>query len=404
MPGVDYTCEETCRPTRLPVEQATTLIPDAYRDPAFASVERDRVCRRSWVCVGYTSQISAPGDIMTTDVAGEPVMIVRDGNGQLQAFYNVCRHRGCALVDAEHTHCQVIRCPYHSWGYALDGRLIGAPYFHGLDVPDDVCKTFDTAAAEQAGFRREDFSLLPVNVATWGCFIFVNLDRNARPLTEWLGDLPTRYLRHPLADLKLYKRLRYDIAANWKLVAENFIEYYHLPWVHPELCKISAVDNHHRYQGPGMYTGMCTSPLSVDPDTVRFDMPIPPDLNDVEAHSAYFVLLFPNLALWIFPNHVVTLLYRPSGATTTQECMDMLLHPEALAHADLDAQCRPVLDFYGMVNKQDIAIVERVQRGLKASAYPGGRMCFRFEEPVHRFQNMLIDRMVGLDRIPPGDG
>ena len=148
-----------------------------------------------------------------------------------------------------------------------------------------------------------------------------------------------------------------------------------------------------------MYTGMCTSPLSVDPDTVKLDLPTFSGLNDTEAQSAYFILLFPNVAIWLFPNHMLTLLYQPTGARSTLEHMDMLVIPSQLDDTKLDH----VFEFWDMVNQQDIEIVERVQEGLLSTAYPGGRMCYDFEEPVHRFQNMVIDRMVGIDRIPPGD-
>ena len=400
-PEIDYTDPSLYAETILPVEAATTLLPAAYRDEAFADVERDRVWRRSWVCVGYTSQLPEAGDILTADVADQPIMIVRGQDGDLRGFYNVCRHRGCQLIDESQTNCRVIRCPCHSWGYGLNGELLGAPYFAGLspeELSDQLKQEFDTTDAEASGFRREDFSLLPVHVETWGCFVFVNLDPHPRPLSDWLGDLPQRYARHRFEELQLYQRLDYEIQANWKLVAENFMEYYHLPWVHPELCNISGFDNHQRYQGPGMYMGMCTSPLSVAPDTVTFDLPLFAGIDETEAISAYFVLLFPNLALWIFPNHVVTLLYRPSSATSTLEHMDMLLHPTALAKTDIAQRCKSVLEFYDMVNQQDVAIVERVQRGLRAREYPGGRMCFQFEEPVHRFQNMVIDLMTSDGR------
>ncbi len=396
----DYTREETYQQTRLPVELATTLIPDAYRSSGFYALEQEKVFAGGWVCVGYTSQVKTPGDTFLATVAGQGLFITRDKTGQLRAFYNVCRHRGSMLLTEDGKH-EVIRCPYHSWGYALDGRLLGAPYFKGLDVPAEQRALFDTSEAK--AFRKEDYGLLPVHVASWGCFVFVNLAAQPRPLDEWLGDLPQRYTRHPLHELQLVRRRPFRIHANWKLIAENFMEYYHLPWVHPELCNISGFKDHYRYQGPGMYTGMCTSPLSRDPSTVSFDLPVMPGLNDTEAQSAYWVLLFPNLALFLLPNHLFTLLYHPDGPGLTLESADLLVHPNSLDTPDAQRQIDAILSFWGMVNEQDITAVERVQKGLQSRAYPGGRMCFHFEEPIHRFQNMLIDRMTGTTRIPPGD-
>jgi choline monooxygenase len=396
----DYRSEDTYRATRLPVELASTLLPDAYRSPAFYEVEQEQVFARGWVCVGYTSQVAEPGQTFVASVAGQPLLITRDKAGALHAFYNTCRHRG-SLLRAEDGKCDVIRCPYHHWGYALDGRLLGAPYFKGLDVPEEQKALF--ACNEARGFRKEDYGLLPVAVDTWGCFVFVNLAADPRPLRDWLGDLPERFARHPLHELQLVRRRPFAIQANWKLVAENFMEYYHLPWVHPELCNISGFKDHYRYQGPGMYTGMRTTPLSNDPTTVTFDLPAMPGLDATEAQSAYWILLFPNLALFLLPNHLFTLLYQPDGPGRTLESADMLVHPSALAVPDAQAKIDAVLSFWGMVNLQDIAAVEGVQKGLQARAYPGGRMCYHFEEPVHRFQNMVIDRMAGVERMPPGD-
>jgi choline monooxygenase len=152
-----------------------------------------------------------------------------------------------------------------------------------------------------------------------------------------------------------------------------------------------------------MYTGMCTFPVSKDEDTVRFDLPVMPGLNRAEAQTAYWFLVFPNIALFLLPNHLFMLLFRPDGVNRSVECADLLVHPSAMEVPDADRKIDDILNFWDMVNKQDILAVERVQKGLQSSAYPGGRMCYRFEEPVHRYQNMVIDRMVEKYRIPAGD-
>lgn len=397
-----YAMEETYAATRRPVEHASTLIPDAYRDANYHAEELIRLWARSWVCVGYECQVEQPGNVLVTHCGDQSILVTRDKSGVLHAFFNVCRHRGSQLLPAD-THCSVIRCPYHSWGYSLKGDLLGAPYFQGHDVPPHAAERFRNRAEDQGAFCKDDHGLLPVRIERWGGMVFVNCDPSAACLTEWLGDLADRYPRHPLEELQLVRRKSYTIAANWKLVAENFIEYYHLPWVHPELCNVSGFENHHRCQGPGMYTGMCTSPWTPAPDVVRLDLPVFPELNSIERESIYFHLIFPNIALWIFPNHLVTLLLRPQQVGVTVESMDMLVHPSVLNGRDIDDRLDEMFAFWDMVNRQDIGIVEQVQSGLQTTAYTGGRMCFEFEEPVHRFQNMVIDRMLAIDRIAPGD-
>jgi len=216
--------------------------------------------------------------------------------------------------------------------------------------------------------------------------------------------LPERYHHYPLHELRLYGRKPFEVRANWKLIAENFMEYYHLPWVHPELTTVSGVNEHHRQQGPGMYTGMDTSPLTRNPESpLSADLPNMPGLDDVENQSAYWIYLFPNLALFLLPNHLFTLLLRPEGVGMTIESADLLVHPSLFDAPEATAKCDAIFTYWDMVNRQDAAAVERVQVGLSAKAYPGGRMCYRFEEPIHRFQNMVIDRMIGIQRVPGGD-
>jgi phenylpropionate dioxygenase-like ring-hydroxylating dioxygenase large terminal subunit len=400
--GSLFTLEETYRSTRPPVDRAMTLNPDAYRSPDYYDVERQRVFSQGWVCVGYTAQLAEPGAALVATVAGQPILLTCDKAGKLHAFYNVCRHRGSMLV-AENGRHDVIRCPYHSWGYALDGRLLGAPYFKGLDIPESERAAYELA--EVKGFRKEDYGLLPVRVDTWGCFVFVNLDPEARPLEEWLGDLDRRLGHYPFRDLRLWRRQTIEVQANWKLIAENFMEYYHLPWVHPELNTVSSFDNHERFQGPGLYTGMCTTPLARNPD-LPIDLgvlPTMPGLNARDAETAYWILIVPNLALFLLPHHLFTLLYRPDGVGRTIEYADLLVHPDVLAAPGAEAKFAAIFAFWDTVNAQDIAAVERVQKGLAALAYSGGRMCFRFEESIHRFQNLLIDLMTGQPRTAASD-
>jgi choline monooxygenase len=400
--AADYTCEATYAATRRPVEWASTLIPDAYRSAEFYAIEQERVFAGSWVAAGCASELRAPGDVLVASVAGQSLILTRNRQNELRGFYNVCRHRGAQLIDAP-CHISRIRCPYHSWGYDLDGNCIGTPLFEGSDIPPDQQGIFDMRDVKR--FDRADYGLYPVRVATWAGLIFANLDGQAPPLETWLGDLPTRLGGYRLDEWAVQRQKPYYFEANWKLVAENYMEYYHLPWVHPELIKVSRMEDHYRYQGPGMYTGMTTTPVSQNTASGGW-LALPPirGLNASDAVSGRFIWLFPNMSLSILPNHVFAMLLTPGGPEHTVEQTYLLSHPDSLSGADAQAELDSLAGFWDLVNRQDIVIVERVQRGLRNTAYTGGRMCYKFEEPLHRFQNMLIDRMVGIvDRVPPGD-
>ncbi|MBW0118473.1 aromatic ring-hydroxylating oxygenase subunit alpha [Pseudonocardia abyssalis] len=402
-----FTEEHTYRHTRLPVDRASTLLPDAYCSPEFFALEREKVFAASWVAVGFVGDVDRHGACVVVEVAGRSVIVTRDRDRRLRAFHNVCRHRAARLLDADAREVGRhgrIRCPYHSWTYAADGSCLGTPLFEGSDVPPGEEAVFDTSGA--TGFDRADHGLLPVAVDTWGFLLFVHLGADPAPLGDQLGDLPGRLADHALEGWVPRRRRTYDVAANHKLVGENFMEYYHLPWVHPELNQVSRFSDHYRWQGPGMYTGMCTTPVSRNTEAGGWDG-LPPlgSLRGEDADAGRFVWLFPATALVVLPNHAYVILTRPVAADRTVETAVLLTHPGTDPDADpAAAEGVEQLDrFWDVVNRQDLEIVERVQEGIGNPAYRGGRMCFRFEEPLHRFQNMVIDRMVGVDRVPEGD-
>jgi choline monooxygenase len=397
-----YTREETYAATRRPVDVAETLTPDAYRSEEFFALERERVFATSWVPVGCTAELREPGDVLVTEVAGRSLFVVRNRAGELRAFYNVCRHRGTRLLaQGECSVKRFIRCPYHSWAYDLDGACIGTPLFEGSDIPDDQREVFDMDGAR--AFDKADYGLLNVAVDSWGPLVFVNLDGEAGPLAEQLGDLPERTAGYRLDEWEIARVADYEVAANYKLAGENFMEYYHLPWVHPGLVKVSPIEAHHRWQGAGMYTGMCTSPIAADTDDGGWSSGVPAigGLSESDATSARFLWLFPNVALNVLPNHLFVILAQPVSPGTTRERTYLLTHPETGATEEGIEQ---LAEFWDTVNREDIEIIERVQLGLETTPFPGGRLCYRFEEPLNRFQNMVADRMVGRRRVPPGDG
>ena len=400
-----FTHEELYRRTRLPVDLASTLIPDAYCSPEFFALEQDRVFADGWVGVGLVSDVEGPGRCVVVEVAGRSIIVVRNRQGILRAFHNVCRHRATRLLDADARavgHRHRIRCPYHSWTYDTDGACLGTPLFEGSDVPPGQEPIFDTSTAR--GFDKADHGLLPVSVDRWGFVLFVNLSPDPAPLSVALGDLPQRFADYGLESWVPQRRRTYDVAANYKLVGENFMEYYHLPWVHPELNRVSKFSDHYRWQGPGLYTGMCTSPVSRNGADGGWDGLRPlSTLGAADADSGRFVWLFPSTALVLLPNHAFVLFSVPVTANRTVETAVLLTHPESLDDPDLEQGVEQLDKFWDLVNRQDLEIVERVQEGLQNPAYRGRRMCFRFEEPLHRFQNMIVDRMVGLVRVPDGD-
>jgi glycine betaine catabolism A len=218
-----------------PTELLRTLPREAYISPSHFEREAERIFRRGWFCVGREEAVSTPGAYLLVDVAGERALVVRTRTGDLHAFHNVCRHRGSELVIADPIDGVEtpragrfrgsIRCPYHAWTYGLDGELRNAPFL-----------------TESDGLRREQLGLYPVAVDTWGGFVFVDLavsePISERSLEATMGAAIERSTNYPLAELRTGARRAYDVAANWKVIVENYNECYHCGPVHPELCEV----------------------------------------------------------------------------------------------------------------------------------------------------------------------
>ncbi len=387
-----WTSDAAWAGTRAPIGRATGLDPRAYTDDGFFAVERQLVFERGWVCVGLAADVAEPGRLIVRALGSRSIVITRSADdGVVRGFLNSCRHRGTELADGDCDIGSTIRCPYHRWGYATDGRLIATPRFE--DVPRD-------------GFDPADHGLVPVRVDVWGCLLFACLDPAAPSLTDWLGDLPDRMGGYRLDGWVPRETQRIEIAANWKLISENFQEYYHLTWVHPELAKVSRVADHYRYQGPGMYCGQTTTPVSGDDRDDWLRMPPAGGLDDSDGCSGRFVAIFPNVLLSVLPNHAFVMRLDPAGAGTTAETCTWLLPPSTGPLGDEDFA--PTRTFWLDVNGEDIAIVERGQRGLERGAVPAGPLSPRFEEPLHRFHNMLADHLtlgsLADLGVPRGDG
>lgn len=381
----DWSTEAAWAGTRRPLSRATTLPAAAYTDAAFFELEQRRVFGTSWVPVALVDQV-VTGRLLVRSVGGTSILVTRSGDGELRGFLNSCRHRGTELAAADCDVANTIRCPYHRWGYDLDGTLIATPRFAEAGVDD-----FDPA---EHGLHR-------VRVARWGPFVFACLDPTTMPLDDWLGDLPDRLRSYRLESWRTIESRDIEIAANWKLISENYQEYYHLAWVHPELTKVSRVEDHYRFQGPGMYCGQTTTPVSGDDRDDWVAMPAAAGLDAGDAESGRHIAIFPNVLISLLPNHVFVMLLQPVAPGRTIETCTFLLPPSTPEVPERDFAA--TRSFWFDVNDEDIAIVEAGQRGLERGGFTIGRLSPRFEEPLHRFHNMLADRFVGIDVVPPGD-
>jgi Rieske 2Fe-2S family protein len=340
-----------------------------YFDDAIYAREQERIFHHEWFLACREEQIGAAGDYLALDVAGESIIIVRAKDGSLRAHYNVCRHRGSRLVE-ESSHgsfASGIRCPYHSWTYELDGRLRTAPF---LDEAD--------------GVRKDELSLHKVGVDVWGGFVFVNLMPDAaavagRTLASQLEGVPDRLKRYPLAELRIANTIVYSIAANWKVMLENYNECYHCAGVHPELSAL--VPDFKKRGGADLdwdrgiphRDGAYTFTFSGTTDRALFK-----DLDDDERSRHKGELIYPNFMLSLSADHVAAFTVFPRGPSKTTIVCDFLFHPDEIRKATFDPS--DAVGFWDLTNRQDWAICESVQRGMGSRVWE-----FGYYAPMERF-------------------
>jgi phenylpropionate dioxygenase-like ring-hydroxylating dioxygenase large terminal subunit len=357
----------------------------AYVDDAFFAHEQEAIFRREWFVVGRTEQFATPGAYRTIEVAGESIIVVR-GPERLAAFLNFCRHRGSRLLCGEGVARDAIRCPYHGWTYGLDGTLRGTPFVERADVPPEI-----------DGLHR-------AGIAEWGGFVFVRVAGPAASATleAQLGPVVARTARYGLADLRTARTLTYDVAANWKVLLENYNECYHCGPVHPELCRLvpafragggSALDWErgipHR---EGAYTFTTTGTTS------RAALPA---LDNDERTRHKGELIYPNLLLSLCADHVAAFTIFPHGPAKTRVVCEFLFHPDEMERADFDPS--DAVDFWDIVNGQDWRICEGVQAGMRSHAFRFGYYA-PMEDASLDIRRYIAARMGDDAAAPGGDG
>lgn len=334
-----------------------TLPRASYLDDSEFQREYSAIFSKGWVCIGRASQIDSAGDYLAFKFGGDSILVVRGQDGDLRAFYNVCRHRGAELVPMPDSAPQAghfkraITCPYHAWTYQLDGNLKKAPHL---------------------AVNPGDTQLHGVSISTWAGFVFVRMsDERDETLQSAIGVGAERLTRYPLADLAIGHSIDYQIDANWKVLLENYNECYHCGPVHPELCKIvpafrekggSDVDWD---QGVPHREGAYT--FTEDGTTNRRPFP---GLNETEKTHHKGELFYPNLMISLSMDHVVAFYVWPESASKTRVRCDFLFHPDEISRSDFDPS--DAVEFWDIVNRQDWSICESVQRGMNNRVFEHG--------------------------------
>jgi glycine betaine catabolism A len=368
---------------RRPYRGARLLPRRAYHDAAILEWEREHILRRDWVIVGRVDEAAAPGTYFLTELDGEPLLVVRGRDTTLRAFYNVCRHRGTAVVEETCGTAVRFQCPYHAWIYDLEGKLIRAKHTDDLD-----------------DFSFEGYGLVPVRCETWQGFVFLNLDPDAAPLREQLGDLDEHLARFDFRDLRSARTITYDVAANWKFIAENYSECYHCPPLHPQLNKLTPYDVGGDYAPEGAWQGGWME-LVAGAETMALDggqgsrngRPAMCGMTAQDERRIFYYVVWPLAFLSIHPDYLLVHRLLPVAPDRTTVICQLLFEPGTMAQPDFDAS--DAIAFWDLTNSQDWHVCEMQQRGTRSRSWISGRYSNQ-EASVHAFDLMVAERYAGL--------
>jgi choline monooxygenase len=360
-----------------PLEQAWTIPSPWYFDPGIHELERQGVFAKTWQVVGRANQVQEKGNFFTSDIAGEPIVVARGTDGQLRAFYNVCRHHAAAVVTEAEGCAKQFRCPYHGWTYGIDGALKGMVEFEG------VCN-----------FDRAKNGLVPVEVDTWENFVFVNLEGRAAPLKDFLGAV--RGLVAPLQlaqKMKYFDRHVYTLRCNWKVYVDNYLDGgYHVPHAHKGL---SSVIEYTKYTIENLERAcLQSSPLSSGSK-------LESGVAATRQGRAFYLWIYPNFMINAYEGVMDTNLVLPIGVDKCAVVFDYYF-------ADVSKKAlkknQASIRVSERVQHEDEAICDTVQRGLGSRAYVAGRLSVRREAGEHLFHRLLhADLTSALDHFAAAD-
>lgn len=368
------------------IERNQGLPGRCFRDEDFLELERRYIFESGWTCVGLSADVCAAGALFPVVLLGQPLLLTRDGEA-LHAFHNVCSHRGALLVDDAQRGRPRIVCPYHGWTYRLDGSLVATPHVGGADRHG--CE----------GLDRGLLSLRNVRCAEWAGHVFVNLSGTAPPFSEWIRPTAARLAGVEWDELRRDSSLAASpqVRANWKIIVENFVESYHLPWVHRELNSVNPMSAHYQILGGHAYLGQ--GGTAYQPERiVGSGLPVRAG-GDSLRYEALFV--FPNLILSPLPDMMFSMLLLPQTASNTRERLEFWFVGDRALHEAHRAARERSAALIARVNGEDIGIVERVQLGRRSPGFTGGHFAHAQEASSLQFQKMVASRILAAGRNAP---
>lgn len=365
------------------VETARGLPNAHYVSHEVYEEEKQAVLYANWAGIGFAADIPEHGDAMPVDFLGVPLVAVRDKDGAVNVFQNTCRHRGMILVSEKRRLRGTFRCPYHSWCYGLDGKLVTTPHVGG------------PGHNTHAAIERETLGLVRIRSHVWRDVIFVNLSGSAPEFETYAADLIGRWreFEQPLTAGGGASRFSLDVATNWKLAVENYCESYHLPWVHPGLNSYSRLEDHYHIESPGAFSGQGTQVYRQLKSENGRVFPDFADLNEKWNEGAEYIAFYPNVLFGVHRDHAFAIILEPKGVDRTVEHIALYYTETGGAGAEFSALREDNAALWKAVFEEDVFVVEGMQKGRQGIYFDGGKFSPAMDGPTHLFHHWVASQI-----------
>tara|TARA_Y100001968_G_scaffold229698_1_gene212506 strand:- start:304 stop:1479 length:1176 start_codon:yes stop_codon:yes gene_type:complete len=372
------------------IDKAHGLPNECYTSKEYTKIERKKLFEDKWVVIGVASSLPNEGDAKPFDLLGLPILIVRNKNKKIKVFHNICSHRGVKLVNEAGKIKNVIRCPYHSWSYNLDGDLIATPHIGGMNKH------------QSKNFKKSNSNLKEIRSFVWLDLIMININNNEISFEDYIKPLSNRWNKFwPLDDRELIKHsndygyFKLTAKCNWKFAIENYCESYHLPWVHPGLNSYSKIEDHYHIQGlPNRFAGQGT--VVYNPRLKgKEKFPCFPNWPKNKENVAEYVALFPNVMLGIHKDHFYSYWLEPIDHEQTLEHMEIYyVGEEAALSKKFKSLRKQNHRLWEDIQKEDVDIIQRMQIGRNSPVYNGGNFSPIMDNPTHHFHKWVATNLV----------
>ena len=381
---------EKIKAVNRPIEQANGLPNECYTSSQYLMIEREKVFKDKWTVIGVGSSVPNPGDAKPYNLLGIPLIILRDMKNKIRVFHNVCSHRGFKLLSEPCSLKNVLRCPYHSWSYNFEGKLLATPHIGGLNI--HTSEKFDKSKS----------NLKEVRSNVWMDIIFVNINNNEVEFKEYVKPLEDRWSKfiskgdqHLLVNSRDNGYFSLEVKSNWKFAIENYCESYHLPTIHPELNKVSNISDHYHIQGlPNRFAGQGSKKyVQLIKGNKTFDnfKNWPKDLSK----NSEYIALFPNVMIGLHIDHFYAFWLEPISTNETKEHLAMYYVGDNSANGkEYEAMRKENSRFWKDVMSEDIKAVEGMQEGRNSPIYNGGNFSPVMDNPTHQFHKWVAGNLI----------